>query len=71
MWAVGSITREGKEITECVLRFKEKKFAFLNLAKSLIITYFSYINVLFYYFYGFLDKKFSHEEKDDNEVKES
>jgi uncharacterized membrane protein len=30
-----------------------------------------YTNVLFYYFYGFLDKKFSHKEKDDNEVKES
>jgi len=94
MWAVWSITRESKEITECVLRFKEKKFAFLNLAESLIITYFSvtmilnptehhahthvfllgvelYTNVLFYYFYGFLDKKFSHEEKDNNEVKES
>lgn len=88
MWAVWSIIREGKEITECVLRFKEKKFAFLNLAESLVVTYFSitmifnptehhahthifllgvelYTNVLFYYFYGFLDKKFSHEEKEE------
>ena len=36
IWAVWSILIEGEEITECILRFKEKKPAFLNLAESLL-----------------------------------
>ena len=34
IWAVWSILNEGEEVTECILRFKEKRPALLNLAES-------------------------------------
>ncbi len=46
IWAVWSIFREGKELSECLVRFTEKKMAFFNTVESIIVIVLSFIMVL-------------------------
>lgn len=46
IWAVWTILREGKELSECIKRFTEKKPAILNTIESLIVIVLSFIMIV-------------------------
>ena len=46
VWAVWSILREGKELSECIHRISHKKMGILNAVESIVIIVFSFTMIL-------------------------